>query len=539
MRERKMWPRSIAAVAYWLLWLLRASSVAAGAFSSYGGPGRGHAAFHEQRRLHQAAHSAKDSQHQSVERRSGQYLNEQTKAFAVDGSAIPDVEFDVGESYAGLLPISSLPDEDRKLYFWFFPSTNPDATEEITIWLNGGPGCSSLEGFLQENGPFLWQYGTFKPVSNPYSWHRLTNMIWIDQPLGTGFSVGQANVTSEVDVATQFLGFMKNFVELFGLQGKKIYLTGESYAGMFVPYIANAMLDANDTSLYNLDGIMIYDPTIASNDVERELFAYSTYETWSKLFAFNQTFADEIRTRAKSCGATDFIEKYMTFPPIGPMPPAPSGCDLYYTIGDNAFIPNPCWDPYHLATTCPNLWDVLGSPGAYSYVPAGASIYFNRPEVQKAIHAPNYTWSECTNNPVFVNDTDLTAAAGLWTSQTVLPRVIEKVSRAIIGQGDMDYTILPNATLLAIQNMTWSGQQGFQGPIDGTFYVPPDANMSAASGIMGRTRSERGLTFVEVNLCGHMIPQYQPSAAFRHLEFLLGRVESLESEVPFTVEPIS
>jgi carboxypeptidase D len=73
----------------------------------------------------------------------------------VDGSAIPDVPFDLGESYAGLLPISSDEDETRKLYFWFFPSTNPNATNEITMWFNGGPGCSSLSGLLTENGPFV------------------------------------------------------------------------------------------------------------------------------------------------------------------------------------------------------------------------------------------------------------------------------------------------------------------------------------------------------------------------------------------------
>ena len=107
--------------------------------------------------------------------------------FAVNGSAIPDVDFDIGESYAGLLPISSKFNETRELYFWYFPSTNPLAGDEITIWLNGGPGCSSLEGLLQENGPFLWQYGTFAPVPNPWTWVNLTNMVWVEQPVGSTY----------------------------------------------------------------------------------------------------------------------------------------------------------------------------------------------------------------------------------------------------------------------------------------------------------------------------------------------------------------
>jgi carboxypeptidase D len=67
-----------------------------------------------------------------------QYLTRITE-FWVDGTAMPDVPFDIGESYAGLLPISGAANETRQLFFWFFPSTNPNATEEIAIWFNGGP----------------------------------------------------------------------------------------------------------------------------------------------------------------------------------------------------------------------------------------------------------------------------------------------------------------------------------------------------------------------------------------------------------------
>jgi carboxypeptidase D len=153
--------------------------------------------------------------------------------FSVDGRAIPDVDFDIGESYAGLLPISSDANEPRQLYFWYFPSMNPLAEKEVTIWLNGGPGCSSLEGLLQENGPFLWQYGTFKPVPNPWTWVNLTNVLWVEQPVGTGFSQGSPKATTEADVAHEFMGFFKNFIDTFDMHNAKIYITGESYAGMF------------------------------------------------------------------------------------------------------------------------------------------------------------------------------------------------------------------------------------------------------------------------------------------------------------------
>jgi carboxypeptidase D len=136
------------------------------------------------------------------------------------------------------MPISSSRNETRKLFFWFFPSTTGNApTDELVIWLNGGPGCSSLEGFLQENGPFLWQYGTFKPVKNDYAWNKVANMLWVEQPVGTGFSQGTPNISNEEDLAQQFLGFLEQWLKTFSLEGRTTYVTGESYAGYYVPYI--------------------------------------------------------------------------------------------------------------------------------------------------------------------------------------------------------------------------------------------------------------------------------------------------------------
>jgi carboxypeptidase D len=92
-------------------------------------------------------------------------------------------------------------------------------------------------------------------------------MIYIDQPITTGFSQGTLNVTSEVDVASQFMGFWKNFLDTFSMQGYKVYITGESYAGQYIPYIASAMLDTENCEYYNVKGVQINDPSINYDDV--------------------------------------------------------------------------------------------------------------------------------------------------------------------------------------------------------------------------------------------------------------------------------
>ena len=195
--------------------------------------------------------------------------------------------------YSGLVPIDSH-DLSRQLFFVFQPTIG-EPVDEITIWLNGGPGCSSMEGFIQENGRFLWQPGTYLPVENPYSWVNLTNMLWVDQPVGTGFSTGTPTATSEEEIAQDFIKFFKNFQQLFGIKKYKIYVTGESYAGRYIPYISDAMINANDTDYYNLSGALLYDPVIGAFDtVQSQIPTYPLVVQNNNMLNFDSKILAEL-----------------------------------------------------------------------------------------------------------------------------------------------------------------------------------------------------------------------------------------------------
>lgn len=88
--------------------------------------------------------------------------------------SLPEVPYDIGEMYAGLIPFN---DNESEALFFIFQPTIGEPVDEITIYLNGGPGWSSFESFFQEIGRFTWQPGTFRPVENPYSWVNLTNVL--------------------------------------------------------------------------------------------------------------------------------------------------------------------------------------------------------------------------------------------------------------------------------------------------------------------------------------------------------------------------
>jgi carboxypeptidase D len=153
-------------------------------------------------------------------------------------------------------------------------------------------------------------------------------------------------------------------------------------------------------------------------------------------------------------------------------------------------------------------------------------------------------WLECAPHHVFAlseggpqNEGDFSADP----IQYVLPKVIEKTNRVLVSNGDLDYEIITNGTLLAIQNMTWNGAFGFQTkpslPIDitlpdlmyGEVFIDSGFGNSTDNpqGIMGVQHFERGLMWAETYLSGHMQPQFQGRSAYRHLQWVLGRIETL------------
>jgi carboxypeptidase D len=364
-------------------------------------------------------------------------------------------------------------------------------------------------------------------------------MLWVEQPAGTGFSQGRSYETTEEEVAKNFLGFMRNFEDTFSFKNKKVYISGESYAGMYVPYIADAMFNAKDKAYFDVHGTMIYDPSINSDAVLADMPAVPYVKAFDNLFYLNDTFMADLESRHQKCGYKDFLDKYFVFPPLpGKMPNPPisrtRGCGVWRDIKDAVMRVNPCFDVYDIATTCPLLWDVLGYPGSFEYLPKGAQIYFDRADVKKAINAPSVKWAEC-------NDVALNNDFSQFSAFSVLPTVIDKSQRTIIAHGNLDFILLGNGTLLTIQNMTWGGQQGFQKKPKSDMFIPYHNELNqgtlAASGVMGVTHTERKLTWNEVFLSGHMVPQYQPSVAYRQMEFLLGRISSLTEVTPFTTQP--
>lgn len=377
-------------------------------------------------------------------------------------------------------------------------------------------------------------------------------MIWVEQPVGVGYSQGTPNITDEVQLAAEFRGFFKQFVDTFDVHHWPVYVTGESYAGYYVPYIADSFIQAKDTKYFNLKGVSINDPIIGDGTIQQEVVILPFVEYWNNLLYLNDTFMEQMRQHNRKCNFTQYYDTYFKFPPPPghfPLLPDPFAtpdytCDQFDNFYGAILEVNPCFNIYHITETCPHPYSQLGIVNTGDYNPPGAQVYFNRTDVQKALHAVVGTnWEQCTDINVFGNGNASSQAsdASLGPAQDgVLQRVIEHTNNTIIGSGNLDMLLSTNGTLFVLQNMTWNGAQGLHAYPNKTLYAPyhPEYNGGAlaGAGIQGYWTSERGLTFYVAQLAGHELPGYTPGVAYRMVEILLGRIKDFSSTEDFTTQ---
>ena len=333
-------------------------------------------------------------------------------------------------------------------------------------------------------------------------------------------------------------------------------ITGESYGGYYVPYVADAFITAADDTYFKLGGVAINDPILGDEVIQQEVVIMPYVEYWKDLFYLNESYYNALWGTHNYCNFSSYIDTYFTFPPpSGPFPQLPdpfydeSGnytCDLFDYVYAAALEVNPCFNIYHITDTCPHLFSQLGIINPGDYDPPGSQVYFNRSDVQAAINAPIGTnWEQCSSINVFGDGEPHNFSRSDQSKgparDGVLQRVIEYTNNTIIGVGNLDYILPTNGTLFAMQNATWNGLQGFQSyPQDKEFYVPyhPEYNGGRLSeaGYVGKWGYERGVTFYTVQLSGHELPGYAAGAGYRVVELMLGRIKNLGTVEDFTTQ---
>uniref|UniRef100_A0A0A9W0I2 Carboxypeptidase n=1 Tax=Lygus hesperus TaxID=30085 RepID=A0A0A9W0I2_LYGHE len=169
------------------------------------------------------------------------------------------------QSYSGYFTVNS--DFNSNLFFWYFPAESSPESAPIALWLQGGPGGSSMFGLFQETGPI--SINNNLTVSNrKYSWTKDIHMIYIDNPVGTGFSFTRnpdGYVTNQEEVGRDLYSALIQFFQIFPeLQSHDFYISGESYAGKYIPALAYTIHINNPTASLkiNLKGMAIGDGLI-------------------------------------------------------------------------------------------------------------------------------------------------------------------------------------------------------------------------------------------------------------------------------------
>ncbi|KAL3522228.1 hypothetical protein ACH5RR_015062 [Cinchona calisaya] len=401
--------------------------------------------------------------------------------------------------YSGYVTVNEK--NGRALFYWFYESSTLPDEKSLVLWLNGGPGCSSVGyGATQEIGPFLVDSDGQALKFNPYSWNTEANLLFLESPIGVGFSY--SNTSSDYDnlgddfTAQDAYTFLHQWFLKFPLYRKRIfYIAGESYAGKYVPELAELIHDKNkDPSLFiNLGGILLGNPETCDAEDWKGLIDYA----WSHAIVSDETH----KTIKESCdfysndtwsnedcrqGVEEVFKQY-------------NEIDIYslYTsvcIGNSTINSEDKSVKVMFKSTSKLMPRILGGydPCLDDY----ARYYYNRADVQKALHVSDgrnlRNWNIC-NMTVF----------NYWSDrkESMLPiykKLIAAGLRIWVYSGDTDGRVPVLSTRYCLSSLGLRITEAWR----------PWYHQKQVGGWL---QEYEGLTFATFRGAGHAVPIFKPS----------------------------
>jgi len=372
----------------------------------------------------------------------------------------------LNETYhSGFLPIEN----KGTLFYWWFESRNQPSTDPLVLWLTGGPGCSSELALFEENGPYKINENLTLTI-NPYSWNNIANLLYVDQPLGTGYSQAKVYETNETTIAEDFYTFFVEFLAAYPeFNGRPFWITGESYAGHYIPAISAYIVQQNNPNI-NFKGAAI------GNGLVSAYWQYPQYAVFSlenKLIS--QLQYDQLKVGFATC--QDLIQK-------SPWEVAMVECqDEVTAITGNP----PTFNVYDIKLPC-------NGPLCYNF--SLVDDFLAQDDVQEAIGVVGDHWSECndTVHHELMDDwfTDESSNVAFLLSQNI---------PVLVYSGDLDFICNFRGGQMWTNQLQWPGQSNFE-----------SANYTVL-GSNGEYKNYEHFTFYRVYNAGHMVPMDQPAAA--------------------------
>ncbi|RZC62608.1 hypothetical protein C5167_024367 [Papaver somniferum] len=408
----------------------------------------------------------------------------------------PKVDF---RQFAGYIDVDIK--TGKSLFYYYVEAQGDAAKKTLTLWLNGGPGCSSMGG-----GAFT-ELGPFFPEETHQIFSLLNHLPGLDgliQILLRIYTTGDAATARDMHLF--LMGWFEKFPEL---KSRDLYLTGESYAGHYIPQLANALLDHNKYSSdfkFNIKGLAIGNPLL---NLDKDVPA--TYEYfWS-----HGMISDEVGlTIMNGCSFNDY-----TFD-------SPHNVikSCISAIGEaNAIVGNYIDNYDVILDVCyPSLVEQeLRLRKMATKISVGVDVcmsyerryYFNLPEVQHALHANrtglNYSWSMCSSILNY-SDTD-----GNIDILPILKRIIQQHIPVWIFSGDQDSVVPLLGSRTLVRELAQDLNFKITLPYSGWFHKKQVGGWVIEYGNL--------LTFATVRGASHMVPYAQPSRALHLFSSFVSR----------------